>query len=217
MSDENVSAYEEVGTYVAAVVLAAGSSQRFGEDNKLLATIDGTPLIRRVVDAIAKSDVHQIIVVTGHDADDVSTALAGAKVTFVHNAQHAEGISGSIRTGIERVEGEMQGALICLADMPETEPLLINRLIDRFASSGHQDIVCPTLPDGERRNPVLWPRRFFAELKALSGDAGAKQLIAEHEADVRDVRVATAKVFMDIDTPEALAEYAPQPNEDKND
>lgn len=195
---------------VAAIVLAAGSSRRFGAQNKLLSDIDGSPLIHRVVSAIAASQVAQIVVVTGHDADAIAAALSNCRIDLVHNDLHEQGIAGSIRTGIGKVDAAMDGALVCLGDMPETEPLLIDRMIDRFTTRGRTQIVCPALRDGSKRNPVLWPRRLFPRLMELSGDSGAKQLIADLAADVCTVQVATAKVFMDIDTPEALARYTPK-------
>ncbi len=209
MSDDDGIGDESVAR-VGAVVLAAGSSRRFGAHNKLLADVNGVPLIQRVVSAISASEVEQIVVVTGHDADAIATALAGNTVSLVHNDLHEQGIAGSIRTGIGNIDAAMDGALVCLGDMPETEPLLINRLIYRFAANDRRHIVCPVLPDGSRRNPVLWPRRFFPQLRELSGDSGAKQLICDLVADVQTVHVATAKVFMDIDTPDALARYVPQ-------
>jgi len=191
------------GRQVAAVVLAAGRSTRMGGPNKLLAELDGKSLVRIVAEQALASKAAEVVVVTGHQADDVRKALQGLKVRFTHNPDYAAGLAGSVKTGIAAVSENADGALVCLGDMPLISTELINRLIDSFAPDNGNLIVVP-VSDGRRGNPVLWSRRFFAELMTLDGDIGARHLIAKHGEAVAEVPVEGQAAFLDIDTPQAL-------------
>ena len=191
---------------VAAVLLAAGSSTRFGADNKLLALLDGKPLIRHVGDALTRSRLQQIVVVTGPDPEAVGAALAGIEALIVHNARHLDGMGGSVAAGILAVSPELDGALVVPGDMPAVSPMLIARLVAAFAAHGSDVIVYPATADGEQRNPVLWPRRLFGALARLSGPAGAKSILEAHRAAAIAID-AEADSFEDIDTVADLARH----------
>ncbi|HTB03072.1 MAG TPA: molybdopterin-binding/glycosyltransferase family 2 protein [Bradyrhizobium sp.] len=190
---------------VAAVILAAGRSTRMGGPNKLLAELGGKPLVRIVTEQALASKAKGVIVVTGHQAGEVEKALRGLKVTFVHNPDFAAGLASSVKAGIAAVPTGADGAVICLGDMPLIDSQLIDRLIEAFAPDRGQLIALP-VSDGRRGNPVLWARRFFNELMTLDGDIGARHLIAKHGEAVAEVPVEGHGAFLDIDTPQALAD-----------
>jgi len=156
-----------------------------------------------VAEQALASKATDVVVVTGHQADDVRKALQGLNVRFAHNPDYAEGLAGSVKAGIAAVPDSADGALVCLGDMPLISSELINRLIDTFAPDNGNLIVVP-VSDGRRGNPVLWSRRFFAELMTLDGDIGARHLIAKHGEAVAEVPVEGQAAFLDIDTPQAL-------------
>jgi molybdenum cofactor cytidylyltransferase len=193
------------GRNIAAVILAAGRSTRMGGPNKLLAELNGKPLVRIATEQAIASKASDVIVVTGHQAAEVETALAGLKVKFVRNPDFAAGIASSVKAGIAAVPQKADGAVVCLGDMPLIEAGLIDRLIDAFAPDRGQLIVVP-VSDNRRGNPVLWSRRFFDELMTLDGDVGARHLIAKHSEAVAEVAAEGHGAFLDIDTPEALAD-----------
>lgn len=195
-------AHEGAGP-VAALVLAAGRSSRTGGPNKLLATIDGKPLVRHVVEAALASHAAGVTVVTGHMADRVTAALDGLPVSFTHNADFAEGLSTSLKAGIAALPDTIAAALVLLADMPRVEASAINQLIGTFDPERGVHAVVPTF-EGRRGNPVLWSRRFFDALGAIQGDVGARHLIGENAAVVTEVELGPA-VALDLDTREALA------------
>ncbi|MBM3510258.1 MAG: 4-diphosphocytidyl-2C-methyl-D-erythritol kinase [Alphaproteobacteria bacterium] len=189
---------------IAALVLAAGQSRRMGEANKLLADVAGTPMVRRTVQAIAGSRARPIVVVTGHQAEAVRAALAGLDVAITHNPRYAEGLSTSLAHGIRALPSGTDGAVVCLADMPEIRAEHIDRLIAAFAPAASRAIGVPTRR-GKRGNPVLWGAQYFAALTAIAGDVGARHLIGEHADRVYEVAMDDDAIFLDIDTPAALA------------
>jgi molybdenum cofactor cytidylyltransferase len=188
---------------VTAVILAAGRSTRMGGPNKLLAELNGKPLVRIVTEQALASKASNVIVVTGHQAAEVETALAGLKVKFVRNPDFVAGLASSVKTGIAAVPDNADGAVVCLGDMPLIDARLIDRLIETFAPDRGNLIAVP-VSDNRRGNPVLWSRRFFDELMTLDGDIGARHLIAKHSEAVAEVPVEGHGAFLDIDTPEAL-------------
>jgi molybdenum cofactor cytidylyltransferase len=190
---------------VAAVILAAGRSTRMGGPNKLLEQLGGKTLVRIVAEQALASKASGVIVVIGHQADQVEKALAGLKVTFVRNPDFADGLASSVKAGIAAVPAAADGAVVCLGDMPLIDARLIDRLIEAFAPDRGNLIAVP-VSDGRRGNPVLWSRRFFSELMTLDGDIGARHLIARHGEAVAEVAVEGHGAFLDIDTPQALEE-----------
>jgi molybdenum cofactor cytidylyltransferase len=192
------------GRRVAAVVLAAGRSTRMGGPNKMLAEINGQPLVRIAVEQALGSRAHPVIVVTGHQHERVEAALDGLDVRFVHNPDFAAGLSTSVKAGIAAVPDDVDGAIVCLGDMPQVNALLIDKLIAAFDPEKGALVVVPVI-DGKRGNPVVWSRRFFPELATLEGDTGARNLIAGVAEAVTEVPLSGTAALVDVDTPEALA------------
>jgi molybdenum cofactor cytidylyltransferase len=191
------------GGKVAALVLAAGRSTRMGGPNKLLAEIGGRALVRIAVDEALASRASPVVVVTGHQREHVEAALQGAKVKTVHNPDYAEGLSTSLRTGLNALPADVDGVVVLLADMPQVDVTLIDRLIAAFDPEKGALAVVPTI-EGKRGNPVLWSRRFFPELAAVEGDVGARHLIGRYAEAVVEVPVTGSAALADVDTPEAL-------------
>ena len=194
--------------HVAAIVLAAGLSRRMGGPNKLLAELDGTPIVRRVVQALLASKADPVLVVVGHQAERIREALAGLAVRFVENAAYEEGLGASLRAGVEAVGEDVDGALVALGDMPWIRPEHADALIDAFDPKGPYTICVP-IHDRKRGHPVLWSSRHFGEMRKLGGDVGARELLERHAEAVRTVIVDDPAVHLDIDTPEMLAGAAP--------
>ena len=197
-------AVPEKGKQVAAVVLAAGRSTRMGAVNKMIAEIGGKPLVRIAAEQALASKASPVIVVTGHERDKVEAALKGLDVRFANNPDYAEGLGTSLRTGIAAVPPEADGAVILLGDMPQIDAKLIDRLVAAFDPEKGALVVVPTI-EGRRGNPVIWARRFFPELMAVSGDVGARHIIANVAEAVAEVPVSDPAITVDVDTPDVLA------------
>jgi molybdenum cofactor cytidylyltransferase len=196
---------------VAILLLAAGRSTRMGGPNKLLQEADSAPLVVHAAKAALASQAVEVVVVLGHMADDVRAAVEKAvgknkKLRFVINPDFADGLSTSVRTGIAALGKDIDAAIVQLGDMPGVGSGLLDRLMAAFSPVEGRSICVPTVA-GKRGNPVLWDRRFFAEIAQVSGDTGAKHLIGEHADLVCEVEMSGQAAITDIDTPEALAAW----------
>ena len=187
---------------IAAIVLAAGRSTRMGGPNKLLATIDGEPLVRIAVRTALASKAHSVTVVTGHMRDEVAEALQGFDVQLAHNADYREGLSTSLKTGIKALPASVDAAIVLLADMPRITSATLNRLIEAYDPAAGALIVVPTVK-GKRGNPVLWSRRYFDDLLSVKGDVGARHLIGNNPEAVLELELDDT-IRLDLDTPKAL-------------
>jgi len=185
---------------IAAVVLAAGASTRMGDANKLLAEIDGRPVIECVVRAALSSEADEVIVVTGFESGRIREALAGFAVRFADNPEHGAGLSTSVKAGIGGLTEDTTGAIVLLGDMPRVTPNVIDRLIACFRRRG-SNVICRPVFGDKAGNPVLWPHDLFAALKAVDGDRGGRDLLKTHDDRLCPIGVDTDGIFFDIDEP----------------
>ena len=191
------------GPRIAALLLAAGQSRRMGGPNKLLAEIDGTPMVAHVARRLLASRARPIIAVLGNQADEIDAALGKLPVERVRNSEFAVGLSTSLKRGIAALPSDLEGVIVCLGDMPLISGRHLDRLIAAFNPLEGRAIIVPTRR-GKRGNPVLWSKQFFPEMAELAGDVGAKHLIGEHAELVAEVEMDDDSVLVDIDTPDAL-------------
>lgn len=192
---------------LAAIVLAAGASRRFGSQ-KLLADLRGKPVVRWAVEnvlAALRDEVVVAVVVVGHQGDEVRAALDGLPVRVVMNREWAEGIGSSVRAGIAAVGADSRAAMIALGDQPRVDPDVITRLLDA-CSDGSRPIVVPSYR-GERGHPVIFASSIFPELLELRGDRGARDVIARDPGRVTRVHL-DAPSPVDVDTKDALDSIA---------
>ena len=196
---------------VSALLMAAGRSRRMPEANKLLVEIGGRPMVRHTLDVLLASSVDEIVVVTGFESDAVRAAIedgldgtARARVRLVHNQAHLAGLGTSLATGMRALDPQVDAALVCLGDMPHVDTEVVELLLAAFDPLEGRAICIPTHED-KRGNPVLWGREFFAAMRELVGDRGARALVAEFAERVCEVPVPRPGVLLDIDSAEALA------------
>ena len=188
---------------VAAIVLAAGRGTRFGPAPKLLATLDRAPLVRHAVEAACHAAVSSVLVVTGHRAGEIETAVRDLPIEIVANPAYADGLSTSLKAGFAALPDGCEAAIVLLGDMPRVDAALIDRLIAAWLEAGRPAAAIPTLA-GRRGNPVLLSQVLASEISRLTGDTGAGALL-RGRADVLEVPVETEAVAVDIDTADALA------------
>jgi molybdenum cofactor cytidylyltransferase len=189
---------------VAVVVLAAGYSARMPGTNKLTLEVDGVALIARVVDAALASTATDVVVVTGSEAEAVSSALGARAVRIVHNPSYATGMGTTIAAGVAALPEDTTCALICLGDLPRLRADHFDAVIRAFDPPQGQTICIP-VHDGQRGHPVLFGAHHFDALRALSADMGARHILESHAEIVCEVEVDDAAIIQDIDTPEDWA------------
>ncbi|MCJ2006310.1 NTP transferase domain-containing protein [Methylobacterium sp. J-092] len=189
---------------IGAVLLAAGRGTRFGAEPKLLARLDGTPLVRHAAEAALASRARPVVVVLGAHAVAVRAVLHNLDLVFVENAAFGSGLSTSLRAGLAALPAETDAAVILLGDMPRVTPAQIDRLAAAYrAAEPAPSAVVPTIA-GCRGNPVLLDRRVLGDaLASLSGDHGAGPLL-KGRADVLEIP-GEPGTALDVDTPEMLA------------
>lgn len=191
---------------IAAIVLAAGMATRMGRNKLLIDLGDGRALITRVADAALEAGLDPVVVVTGHEAGAIRAALVGRAVAFAHNADFPLGMAGSLKIGLAALPPEADGALVCLGDMPNVMAAHLKHIAAAFDPAGDTP-VCVPVRDGRRGNPVLLGRKVFPEIVGLTGNVGARGLIADHPEWVREVAMDDDAVLTDLDTEESVAAY----------
>jgi molybdenum cofactor cytidylyltransferase len=183
---------------IAGILLAAGASRRFGSQ-KLLASIDGRPLVRLTVERLLATALDDVVIVLGRDATAVRAALDGLDVRTVTNPEYAAGMSTSLRAGLAALAGGADAALVALGDQPGVGAEIVDRLLEQYRAR-RTGIVAPLYRGGLRGNPVLFDRALFDELRAVTGDEGGRSVIERDPG-----RVALVELDMempaDVDVP----------------
>lgn len=183
---------------IAAIVLAAGTSSRMGDQNKLLLKFNDQTMVSHVIDQLVSSNASDIIVVTGNDFEDVTKSIM-QKVEFTHNPDYNQGLSSSLKAGISALPSAADGVMVCLGDMPYITSIHYNHLIAAFALG---KIIVPT-SNGKIGNPLIFSKEYFKDFEGLSGDKGARKLLKTYPEQVVQVDLGTDAIFNDIDTPDA--------------
>ncbi|HEY8438349.1 MAG TPA: nucleotidyltransferase family protein [Candidatus Limnocylindrales bacterium] len=183
---------------VAGVILAAGSGSRFGGD-KLLAEVDGRPLVRHVVDAAVAAGLDPVVVV-----EPPAGALGGvdlAPAARVVNAKPDEGLSSSVRLGLRALDSDgalaVDAAVILPGDQPLVRAATIRALVAAAGESPRTPFVVARHADGAP-NPVLARRSIWRLADELVGDRGFGPILATHPELVREVSIEGSNP--DVDT-----------------
>lgn len=185
---------------ISAVVLAAGSSRRMGEQ-KLLLPLAGKPVLQWVLESALASDAAEVVgVVRSLELLAAQISVRHPKLVWLVNDKADQGQSTSVIAGLWAINAASAGALFMVGDQPLVQRELINALISRFRQSSAL-IVAPTYR-GEPRNPVLFRRDVFPELLQLSGDRGGRGLLVKHAARTEFVEWQDGLSFMDLDVRE---------------
>jgi molybdenum cofactor cytidylyltransferase len=187
---------------IAAIILAAGAARRAGT-LKLIAPIEGLPMIARVVQTALVSSARPVICVVGNESLRVSEAYAHFEIVTVVSSHWAEGMARSLAAGLGEVPPHADGVLVLLGDMPFVHPSTLDRLIDAFDPAAC-DAVQP-VHRGQPGNPVLLGRALFERAAAQTGDQGARSLLGELGERLRRLDVDDPGVLRDLDTAEDLA------------
>jgi len=180
---------------IAAVILAAGASSRFGKP-KPLAQFRGEALVRRAVRAATIAGCTPVCVVTGEASELWRSELADCPAVLIPNPDWSEGIASSIRAGVQHAQ-ENEAVLLMTCDQPLVDADALRQLIDLRLTSGK-----PIVAAAYAKTigiPALFDRSFFPELLRLLGDEGAKSILLAHREEVAEFSFPDAAI--DVDTP----------------
>lgn len=189
---------------VAAVILAAGTSVRMGRTKQLL-PYGGAPLLQTAINAAAASDLVEIIVVLGHDAEAIRRAVTvpvNKPLRFVVCADYASGQSASLASGLSAAADNVDAVAVLLGDQPDVDAVAINRVVAAWRNA-FEPVVRPVFVSrkGERvpGHPVVLERTVWAALAVQIGDFGARAWLRAHPEYVHEVEIA-ATAPRDVDT-----------------
>jgi molybdenum cofactor cytidylyltransferase len=191
---------------IAAVVLSAGESSRMGRPKALL-PIDGQTFIEKIVGALKQSSVGKVIVVLGHNAEEMRRSIEHLPVDILLNPDYNLGQLSSLQIAVRQLEktADCDGMLVHLVDHPYIDAKLVKSMIERFYASGKL-IVVPRY-GGKRGHPVIFSRKLFGELLAAPRDQGAKAVVNAHRDDTLEIDTQDSGVTVDIDTPELYRQH----------
>ncbi len=188
---------------IPAIVLAAGKSSRMGRPKATLPLEGGDTFLTRILRTFADASVDDVVVVVGHDAEQIVSSLAGVDlaVRFVENPDYEQGQLSSLLTGLRLVDRPgVAAVLVTLVDVPIVNASTIRAVVERYRQT-HAPVVRP-VRGGEHGHPVLIDRTLFDALRHADPATGAKPIIRAHVSPAGDVEVDDAGAFADADTPD---------------
>jgi len=187
---------------VAGVLLAAGTSARFGEDNKLLAPLSGAPLVGHAARTLAAAPLDRLLAVVGHESEAVRAAIDGVGAfDVVENEAHAAGQATSVAAATGALDGT-DAAVFALGDMPDVDPDTVAALVDAYRAGAGTALAAAQ--GGRRGNPVLFDATHFPALAGVDGDVGGRGVLLAAD-DAALVETGDPGVHRDVDVPADLA------------
>ena len=191
---------------IVAVILSAGESSRMGRPKALL-PIEGQTFIEKIVGALKKTHAGKIVVVLGHNADEMRLRIGHLPVEILVNPDYQQGQLSSLQVAVRRLarEDDCDGMLVHLVDHPYIDPQLVEIMIERFYASG-KPLVVPRHGD-KRGHPVIFSRTLFGELLSAPLDQGAKAVVNAHREDTLEIDTDDEGITVDIDTPEIYQKH----------
>ena len=184
---------------ISATILAAGSSERMEEANKLLLPYRSEALIKIVSKMLIDSLLDPIFIVTGYEHDKVVKLLPKSLDNIIYNKDWHKGMSRSIYKAISSLPANIDGNMIVLGDMPLIKVETINKLRSAFLNNNGEKIIYAEY-FGKQANPVIFPKKYFKEMLLLKGDNGCKDIISQNRKNTLGVSVDSSEVIFDCDT-----------------
>lgn len=193
------------------LILAAGASSRLGQPKQLV-KLGGRPALHIVISNAVAVAGHDVTVVLGANARDMTYLLDRTSASWVVNRDWAEGMASSIRAGLASLPPACEAVLILLGDQVGVTADDLKRLVNAW--KGNEGSIAASVYDRQIGVPAIFPYFCFSELAELRGDRGARSIL-ERNRD-RLIRVAMPSAAIDLDTREQLAELTQQFNENRS-
>jgi molybdenum cofactor cytidylyltransferase len=186
---------------ISAVILSAGESSRMGRPKALL-PIEGQNFIERIVGALTQSQAGRLVVVLGHNADEMRRQIEHLPIDIVINTEYKNGQLSSLQAAIRHIEKENRcdGMLVHLVDHPYIDRRLVDLMIQRFYET--KKLIVVPRHHQKRGHPVIFSRELFQELLNAPVDQGAKAVVNAHRQETLEIEWQDEGITLDIDTPE---------------
>ncbi len=182
---------------ISAILLAAGESKRMNGENKLTKIINDDSLIKHSVKNLLESDVDELIIIIGHEAEKIKKLIdENNKIKFFFNNDYKTGMASSIKVGLNNLSENTKFFFICLADMPMINREIYNKLIKY---SENKKIVVPTYKN-QQANPVLFPTSLKNKIMDIQGDTGAKKVLELNKDKIVNVNINDIGLIKDFDS-----------------
>lgn len=184
--------------HTAAIILAAGSSTRYGAPKQLL-DWKGKPFVRHIAETALQSGLWPVVVVTGTHHAEITSCLKELPVIVVQNKDHEQGQSTSIKAGLHALPEKTGACIFLLADQPQIPSEVIHALVESH-SRELQPILAPLVLEERRANPVLFDRTTFPDLLKLEGDVGGRAIFSNYRVEYLPWH--DDRLLLDVDKPE---------------
>ena len=189
-------------TQIALVIPAAGASRRMGDRDKLLESVDGMPLLKRVA-ARALAIAETVIVTLPDPSSPRCKALEGLPVKQVMVPDAEDGMSASLRRAAKAVPDKTQGVMILPADMPDLTEDDLRKVARAFEDASGAFLVQATGTDGTPGHPVIFPSDLMLDFRSLTGDEGARTILQANRHRLIRIALPGENALTDLDTPDA--------------
>ena len=182
---------------IKKIILAAGTSRRYGKTNKLVQIFQDKPIIKHVIDILLEeNDPKDLLVVVGHEKNKIINLIDNPNMKVVNNIDYEKGIGTSISCAMRNLEDNIQGVMIIPADMPFISKVDLRNLENKFIELNSTKVVFPKY-ETSLGNPVILPKSYFDVLKNLKADEGARSNIKNKDYVTVNAGIGT---ILDIDT-----------------
>ena len=183
---------------IKAILLAAGQSKRLKGENKLIKKFNNKPLITYPLNSLLKSKVNKIIIVLGHQYENVKKIIKNNKKNvFIYNKNYKKGMAFSIKAGLQKVSNKDKGFIIVQSDMPFIKTSDINKIYNSIINKKH--LVHALKFNNKIGNPVGFNSSVIAKFKRIRGDVGAKFMVKRLKNSTNFIKVLNKRIFKDFD------------------
>lgn len=187
--------------FISAIVLAAGESKRMGQTKQLL-DVGGKPLLQHILDRIRQTEVDEVILVLGHEAERIQEKILTPGAKVVLNPDYRRGMITSIQKGLQAMDPRCEAFFIVLGDQPGIEPRVYNLLIREFRNRFPRKTIFLPAYKGRRGHPALFGVKHRREASRIEGDRGFRKVLEMVPQEVFLVELENESIVSDLDTPE---------------
>jgi molybdenum cofactor cytidylyltransferase len=192
--------------FISAIILAAGESKRMGRTKQLL-DVGGKPLLQHILEPIRQTGVDEVILVLGHEAEQIQKKIPIPGIKVVLNPDYREGMITSIRQGLQALDPRSEAFFIVLGDQPGIEPGVYRHLIQEFRNRFPEKTIFLPAYKGRRGHPALFSVKHRQEASRIEGDRGFREVLEMVPQEVFLVELESESIVHDLDTPEQYQNF----------